>query len=306
MAPQQSSDFVASTSALIILLSAYNIDLLINNIQLSFLILLSSSMLFLVFRFFVNGQLTFARHSSLTPASAPNTTTVKKSPIHQSSPITALDTPSQAVDSLQAESKSHQQRVASTQPDKPTQWSLQLLQDMDWKHFENLCAHYYKSLGYIIKTAPAGDNKDVDIYLYKNTNPNKILGIIKCKKWKKRVGLPSVKALSTIQSNQKVPLAAFFSATGFSKNAISFCDNKHLKLISGEELLGQIKKLPLDIQKDLLKEAVQGEYTVPSCTKCYTKMSLHTNHTSNKQVWRCQQYTKCKTTLYLTNPRLDS
>ena len=283
MAPQQSSNLFASISAIVIVLAAYNIELLIANIKLSFLIVLLTTLLFLLFKFLFKRKSAADGHSSI----ATTHTNIAKKP-KSSSP---------AISDVQHENPNIKESITS---DKPAQWSLQLLQDMDWKNFQELCAHYYESLGYITKTVPVGENKDVDLYLYKENSPNKIFGIIKCKKWRKLVGVDLVKALFTVQSDKKIPLALFFSTSGFSKTAISFCEKKHLKLISGAELLDQIRKLSLDIQQQLLTAAVRGDYTTPSCVKCHAKMALHSNKNQNKQVWRCQHYAKCKTTMYLS------
>jgi len=289
MPHQQTSNLFASISAIVIVFSAYKIELLISNIKLSFLIVLLTTILFLLLKLLFKTKSVPAKHSPLATIPITNTNTAKKKTIlkHSSLAIATQDTLSPII-------------VEPTASDKPTQWSLQLLQDMDWKHFQELCAHYYESLGYLTKAVPAGVNKDVDIYLYKENNPNKIFGVIKCKKWRKLVGIDLVKTLFAVQSDKKIPLAIFFSSSGFSKAAISFCDNKYLKLISGEELLNQISSMSLDIQNKLLTEAVRGDHTTPSCMKCNAKMKLHSNKNPNKHVWRCQHYVNCKTTMYLS------
>jgi len=287
MAPQQTSNLVASISAVVIVLAAYNIELLIADIELSLLIVLLTTILFLLLKLLFKAK-SVPKKQSVIATTPTGTNLAKKKTILKSSSLATAAPKTQAPIIKE-----------SIAPDKPTQWSLQLLQDMDWKHFQELCAHYYESLGYITKPVPAGENKDVDIYLYKENNPNKIFGVIKCKKWRKLVGINLVKALFTLQSDKKIPLAIFFSTSGFSKTAISFCEKKHLKLISGEALLDQIRKLPLDIQQQLLTAAVRGDYTTPSCVKCHAKMVLHSNKNQNKQLWRCQHYEKCKTTMYL-------
>jgi len=289
MAPQQSSNIVASLSAAVIVLAAWNIELLIGNIELAFIMILLASILFLLFQFlFKSKSARTERSLSVTTSSLNADIVKKKSPAKSSAQAPIIN-----AHVVQTKTSS------AVSSDKPTQWSLQLLQDMDWKLFVELCAHYYESLGYLIKIASAGEHKSVDIYLYKSNKPNKILGIIKCKQWRKLVGINLVKALAAIQSDKKIPLAVFFSSSGFSKTSISFCEEKHLKLVSGEELLDQISKLPLNIQEKLLTEAVRGDYTTPSCVKCNAKMVLDTNNKSNKQVWRCQHYPKCKSTMYL-------
>jgi len=301
MASQQSSDLLASLSAPVIILAAYNIEHLINNIELSLLILLISSSALLLFNHLLNKKSASVHRSDIV-SPRPNTNTAKKKAVFKTTPLAATtqaaSTRPRQTNAIQAAQPKNNHLEDRLDPNKPSQWSLQLLQDMDWKHFEQLSAHFYESLGYTIKMAPLGVNKEVDIYLYKHDQPNKVFGIIKCKQWKKPVGIDLIKALFTVQKSTKTPLAVFFSATGFSKAAISFCEKKYLKLISGEELLKQIRALPLARQTSLLKEAVRGDYTTPSCIKCNAKMALQTSSTSGKHVWRCQHYPQCKTTVY--------
>lgn len=185
------------------------------------------------------------------------------------------------------------------EPQKLEQWSLQLLQKMDWKHFEEVCCSYFESLGYDAKMSQMGADEGIDVYLHKDNYPNKIFGIVQCKRWTKQVGVEQIRAFFGVQADKQAPLAIFIATAGFSKAAISFCENKHLKLISGTELLHQIQQLPHETQLKILEQATRGDYTTPTCANCDIKMVERKSKKSNQQFWGCPHYPRCKSTLYL-------
>jgi restriction system protein len=104
--------------------------------------------------------------------------------------------------------------------DKPTAWSLALLQEIDWKNFEGLCFNYFELLGYKAKMSSQGADEGVDIYLYNKAQPDKLFGMVQCKRWNKPVGVEPIRAFFGVQIDKKLPLAIFISSSGFSKTAL--------------------------------------------------------------------------------------
>lgn len=66
--------------------------------------------------------------------------------------------------------------------------------------------------------------------------------------------------------------AIFYSASGFSPEADNFAAGKHLKLVSGDELLRQLQALPGTQRAALLEHVARGDYVTPSCPECEIKM----------------------------------
>lgn len=66
--------------------------------------------------------------------------------------------------------------------EKPNTWTLKLIQDLEWKRFEELSVAYYLEKGIRAETTPLGADGGIDIKLYQD-NSGKATTIIQCKAW---------------------------------------------------------------------------------------------------------------------------
>lgn len=56
---------------------------------------------------------------------------------------------------------------------KPTAWSLKLLQEIEWKRFEELCAAFYREIGLRATTLRCGADGGINAKLYKKDRPTR-------------------------------------------------------------------------------------------------------------------------------------
>lgn len=215
-----------------------------------------------------------------------------KLPLRRSMPKVSTTPQEDSIDRL------HNERVnaarATAEKVRPTEWSLETLQAIEWKRFEELCEGFWKAKGYPARLTGPGADGGVDVVISERSDPSKAFAIIQCKAWGSRqVGVETVRALWGAKDHFSAKLAIFYGLSGFSADAQKFAAEKHLKLVSGEELLAQIKSLDAGQQNELLAHVTRGDYTTPTCPKCDIKMVRREGGGGKSDFWGCKNFRRC-------------
>jgi restriction system protein len=188
-------------------------------------------------------------------------------------------------------------REASPKPAIDTStWSMELLQAIEWKRYEDLCAAFYREKGIRSETTPLGADGGVDVRLYQDENNPQATGIVQCKAWGERqVGVKPVRELLGVMTHEKIPKAFFMAPGGFTEDAREFAKANGITLLDGKLFLSMLERLPLEASKKLLAFATEGDFTTPSCPSCGIKMVNRSG--PRGEFWGCSHYPKCKQTM---------
>jgi restriction system protein len=176
-------------------------------------------------------------------------------------------------------------------------WNLELLKSLEWKRFEEICQKYISLNGDDARLTETGADKGIDIKVYKN---GELAILIQCKAWKWKVGVKEIRELYGVMNSENVNKGVFMTTSTFTEEAINFRKNKKLILIDGNDLINRIKKLPAEIQTELLDIATKGDYTTPSCPRCDKKMVVRKAKNSDSKFWGCSNFPKCRYTLKMS------
>jgi hypothetical protein len=187
------------------------------------------------------------------------------------------------------------QEPAGTRGETPAQWSVDLLKALEWKRVEELCEGFWNAKGYPARGAGPGSDGGVDVIIADLRDPTKVFAVAQCKAWSKPVGVEPVRALWGARDHFGAQLAVFYSIAGFSADARAFADGKHLKLVSGQELLAQLLTLPQIERTALLQHVTRGDYSTPSCPKCEVKMIRKQGQPGRSDYWACPNFRACRT-----------
>jgi len=183
---------------------------------------------------------------------------------------------------------------------RATEWSLAILISLEWKRFETVCTEYLKLLGHNAKETRIGPDGGVDITIHKD-GQEKPVAIVQCKAWNTyKVGVKPVRELFGIMAAERVTTGLFITSGDFTGEALAFAEGKRLRLIDGDKLLNSITKLSDERQSQLLKLALEGDYTTPTCPRCGIKMKLRSarkGKNSGNKFWGCVNYPRCRSTL---------
>ena len=192
-------------------------------------------------------------------------------------------------------------RPVATEAEKPTEWSRELIQSLDWKRFEELCAAYFEAKGRRATVTDLGADGGVDVLLYGESDPEKVLGIVQCKAWREKpVGVKEIRELLGLMTDKGCPLGVYITTSGYTPDAKAFAEGKHIKLMDTGQLLQLIQELPSESQALLLEKTTEGDYTTPSCPNCGTKLVSRTSRkgkNAGQFFWGCPNFPGCRYTM---------
>jgi len=179
-------------------------------------------------------------------------------------------------------------------------WSADLLDALEWKRFEIVCAKYFEMRGFTSRTNLCGADGGIDIQLFTDGSVRPE-SVVQCKAWARKVRLEPVRGLLGSMTAVGVKNGVFMTTGDYTRDARDFAEKNGISLIDGKELLAKIGALAPEQQAELLAVATEGDYLTPTCASCGIKMTLRTNSKDQSQFWGCLNYPRCTSRLYYTD-----
>lgn len=177
---------------------------------------------------------------------------------------------------------------------KPTKWSLDLIRELEWKRFEDVCQQFYEKKGIRSETTALGPDGGIDIRLYQDDS-GRPTSIVQCKAWGERiVGVKPVRELLGVMTHEKISKAFFMTSGSYSDEAKAIAQPNRITLIDGTMLLLMIQRLPAEERESLLAFATAGDYTTPACPTCGVKMKAVEGKGGRPDFWGCRNYPRCR------------
>jgi restriction system protein len=175
-------------------------------------------------------------------------------------------------------------------------WSAQLLKQLEWRRFEELCAAYFTAEGYATRIARTGADGVVDMHLCP-AGSDKPSILVQCKAWDAyRVGIEPVRRLRAAMVASRIGEGMLLSSGRFSHEAADYAEKNFIRLVDGAALLARLAALPPESALALLKFATQGDYLTPTCPSCSIKMVSRKSTRQGRKFWGCRNYPQCKQT----------
>jgi restriction system protein len=181
-------------------------------------------------------------------------------------------------------------------------WTPELLKELEWRRFEELCVAYYQALGFTTNIEGIGADGGVDIVLSMPpaTSP---ASVARCKAWDAyRVGIKSVKELRISATAAKIADAVLLTSGRFTQEALDLAAKEKIEMIDGNGLLLKIAALPTEKSAALLKFATAGDFLTPTCPRCSVKMTSRQSTKGGRKFWGCKNYPQCKQTYFASAP----
>ena len=179
---------------------------------------------------------------------------------------------------------------------RPASWSIELLQQIEWKLFEDVSAAYYKEKGIRAELTKLGADGGVDIKLFQDDS-SLPTSIVQCKAWNSMVGVKPIREFLGVMTHEKILKGFYMTSSSYSQEAKEVAQANRITLIDGAMFLAMIKRLPSDAKQRLLELATSGEFTTPSCPHCGIKMVKRTSNRGG--FWGCSNYPRCHQKLYM-------
>jgi len=175
------------------------------------------------------------------------------------------------------------------------EWSLDLLQAMDWRVFEDLCAELFRKKGYRATTTNAGADGGIDIVAHRGGEPGGKGIAVQCKRYRHPVPAKDVREFFGAALRAGHEELIFITTDRFNQRATQeFGEEERIKLVGGEKLLQMIMSLDGTVADDLLDLVVRDSegWQTPTCPSCEIKMVMRTAAQTGKRFWGCTNYGK--------------
>jgi restriction system protein len=175
-------------------------------------------------------------------------------------------------------------------------WSPELLKQLEWRRFEEVCAAYYEALGFSARVSGAGADGGVDILLHEQGS-ERASSIARCRAWDAyRIGVKAVRELRSAMAVARINQGVLLTSGRFTYEAVALAGKENIQLIDGAGLLDKIAALPQEKALALLKFATQGDFVTPTCPACSIKMTSRQSTKEGRKFWGCRNYPACKQT----------
>ena len=220
-----------------------------------------------------------------------------REPLEDSAVVGSVERPA-IIDPLsEIKSLHHRREPLGVPPEDPSEWSIDLIREIEWKRFEDVCQKFYETKGIGSETTALGADGGIDIRLYQDSS-GQATSIVQCKSWGERiVGVKPVRELLGVMTHERIGKAFFMTSGQFSSDAKEVAKSNCITLIDGEMLLMMIKRLPEADQRSLLSFAIEGDYKTPTCPACGIKMKRISGKAGRPDFWGCHNYRRCRQTL---------
>ena len=188
--------------------------------------------------------------------------------------------------------------IEPTKPKIHTHWNISLLNDLEWKRFEEVVSDYYKLIGYRSEVTRMGADGGVDVLLYQQGADTPAI-LVQCKSWSQKVGVKAIRELYGVMAADQVGYGIFATTSDYTNEATQWVVGKSMQLLSGSNLVTMFNALSEDQLKSHLANGLDGDYSTPTCPNCNQKMVSRTatkGKSAGNSFWGCANYPRCKQT----------
>lgn len=188
-------------------------------------------------------------------------------------------------------------RETAIRPRSP-ELNVELLNAIDWKRFEEVCAAYFRGCGFDSETQPRGPDGGIDIRLFARNDRSAVANIVQCKQRNRGlVGPEPLRELLGVMTANGVPRGTFVTSSRFTEEACQFASENRIYLVDGKALVERMRERSASEQEKLLAVAIEGDYLTPSCPGCGIKLVERSNGKDNSAFWGCRNFPVCRYTM---------
>lgn len=148
-------------------------------------------------------------------------------------------------------------------------WSPRVLKQIDWRHFDALCAAFFKQAGFSTSTQGLESEAGVDIWVQSRHMPEP--RIVRCRHWESQpVTVKELRDFLGTMSEQSLSHGTYVTSSTFMPDALEFAKANGIQTQDGAALLKLISHRTPEQQQALLDIAQGAE---PSSTPATTPVA---------------------------------
>ncbi len=180
-------------------------------------------------------------------------------------------------------------------PAFPKEWSVDLIETLDWQVFDNLCVAYWKMKGCSVTGRSAGSVSGTHFQLAAVKNKRSKLGVVESRGAQSSpVSVVEVHRLVEYQKANKLPLSVLMYAGKLSNVVVSYCERNNVRLIGAANIYQGLAALTEKQRKKLLKVLIRPDYMIPTCPNCKIKLVKRMRKDTRRLFWGCISYPECR------------
>ena len=151
-------------------------------------------------------------------------------------------------------------------PAFPTEWSVELIETLDWQVFDNLCVAFWKMKGNSVVNRSEGSVAGTRFVIAAATHNSARLGIVETRSaHSAAVSVAEMQKLLKRQKLNKLPLVVLMYAGKLSNVLASFCERNNIRAIGAANIYQGLSALTEKQQQQLLKTLIRPDYMIPTC-----------------------------------------
>jgi restriction system protein len=188
------------------------------------------------------------------------------------------------------------------------QQDIASIKALSWKEFEELVAEAYRRQGFRVIENGFGPDGGVDVKLIKDNQTT----LVQCKQWRsKNVGVAVIREMFGILTAESASKVVIICCGGFTRDALSFAENKPIELIGGTGLLSIVKEIqnnstpnketpkPKTSLEPLPQTQSSSRSLDTACPKCgnhLVERQAKRGANLGNSFWGCSSFPKCRFT----------
>jgi len=162
------------------------------------------------------------------------------------------------------------------------------LDQLEWRALDELVRSYFHAQGWVSKRTRVEINGSTRSLLCRRNESRPSAFLFCVPAVGAILGADQVRLMEGILVEECLPEGFIVTTGDFSSEARALAlQSRRLELISGDALMHLFRKLPRKPHAAIVSQVFSGEYAVPSCTACESKLSLHEGPPAR---WLCSQH----------------
>lgn len=163
-------------------------------------------------------------------------------------------------------------------------FNAQLLQELEWKRFEELVAAYYVKTGVVAVRTKSGPAAPVHIKISWKGEPRPFAYVQCLAHPQGLIDAKPLQELVNVLAAEDIRRGYVVTTGKFGVSARDLAEEKHITLLPGDIFLEKLNALPDAARSEIMQQITTGDYKTPSCPKCEAKMVKSPDDPS---MWRC-------------------
>lgn len=177
----------------------------------------------------------------------------------------------------------------------PKEWSVELIDSLEWRVFDRLTVAYWKAQGNSIVGVKMDEHRRNKFFVCAGEGKKIRLALVQSH-GTHTDSLRKIEMQKLLRQKQAsgVATAVLMHVGHISNVIISYCESNNIRLINSKNIYTGLMALRKDVQQSLLSSLIDSDYMVPTCPQCRMKMVQRKDFATGRSHWECNSKPSCQ------------